>query len=131
MAAPNDEAPGGLGTGLQGELQQGSIDSIDMNPGLPVAHVKKFSSKSTATKAQIERLISLISIRPHHTHELRQLGISHPAGRIGDLEKLGFVFDTDRITTVDSDGYPHSGVALYALVSIPAATQHTTSKAHP
>lgn len=89
------------------------------------------SSKSTATKAQIERLISLISIRPRHTHELRQLGISHPAGRIDDLEKQGFVFDTGRITTVDSDGYPHRGVALYTLVSSPTITQLTTAKAHP
>lgn len=78
-----------------------------------------FSSRSTATEAQIQRLLGLIAARPHHTHELRKVGISHPAGRIRDLEKRGYVFDSDRITTVDSDGFTHRGVALYTLVSAP------------
>lgn len=92
---------------------------------------RKHSNKSTATKAQLVRLVALISIRPRHTHELRQLGISHPAGRIDDLEKQGFSFETARITTIDSDGYPHRGVALYTLISSPTTTHVTTSKAHP
>ena len=78
-----------------------------------------FSARSTATEAQIQRLLGLVATRPHHTHELRKVGISHPAGRIRDLEKRGFVFDSDRITTIDSDGYAHRGVALYTLVSAP------------
>lgn len=78
-----------------------------------------FSARSTATEAQIQRLLGLATIRPHHTHELRKVGISHPAGRIRDLEKRGYVFDVLRITTVDSDGYSHRGVALYSLVSTP------------
>lgn len=78
-------------------------------------------SKSTATKAQLSRLVALISIRPRHTHELRQLGISHPAGRIKDLEKQGFSFETARITTIDSDGFEHRRVALYTLSRSPAS----------
>ena len=80
----------------------------------------KFSRKSTSTEAQIELLIDLLRIRNRHTHELRKVGISHPAGRINDLKKRGFAIDKQLITTVDSDGFTHVGVALYDLISEPA-----------
>jgi len=80
-------------------------------------------SKSTATEAQIARLISRLRMRPHHTHELRKCGISHPAGRVRDLCARGFVIESDRVSTVDSDGYPHVGVALYTLVAEPGGTK--------
>ena len=82
-------------------------------------HTAKFSSRSTATEAQIQRLLGLIAIRPHHTHELRRFGISHPAGRVQNLESRGYVIDSARITTIDSDGYAHRGVALYKLIGVP------------
>lgn len=88
-------------------------------PAPSAPNKRKFNARSTAKEAQIQRLLGLVTIRPHHTHELRKVGISHPAGRIRDLEKRGFVFDSDRITTIDSDGYAHRGVALYTLVSAP------------
>ena len=77
----------------------------------------KFSRKSTSTEAQIERLTDLLRIRNRQTHELRKVGISHPAGRINDLKKRGFVIDMQLINTVDSDGFTHVGVALYELIS--------------
>lgn len=80
---------------------------------------RKYSPRSTATEAQIERLIEMLRIRPRHTHELRKAGISHPAGRIKDLIDDGFVISSDRINTIDSDGFTHVGVALYSLVSEP------------
>jgi len=79
----------------------------------------KFSARSTATEAQIQRLLGLVTTRPHHTHELRKVGISHPAGRIRDLEGRGYAFEACRITTIDSDGYMHRGVALYTLIGVP------------
>lgn len=79
----------------------------------------KFSRKSTSTEAQIERLTNRLRRRPQHTHELRKVGISHPAGRINDLKKRGFVIDKQLINTVDSDGFTHVGVALYQLISEP------------
>ncbi len=82
----------------------------------------QYSAKSTATEAQIQKLIGFTVARPHHTHELRQLGISHPAGRIHDLISRGYVFDTHRVTTVDGDGFTHRGVALYTLLSAPENT---------
>lgn len=79
----------------------------------------KFSARSTATEAQIDRLAECLRRRDHHTHELRKLGISHPAGRIQDLLKAGCIIGSSRINTVDSDGFIHVGVALYSLVSEP------------
>jgi len=79
----------------------------------------KFSESSTTTKAQIDRLLACLRRRPHNTHELRKLGISHPAGRVQDLLKAGFVIESGRTVTVDSDGYTHFGVAIYALLSEP------------
>lgn len=80
---------------------------------------RKSNSRSTSTEAQIARLVEMLRLRPHHTHELRRQGISHPAGRIQDLEEMGFVIGSDRINTVDSDGYLHTGVALYSLIEEP------------
>lgn len=79
----------------------------------------KFNARSTATKAQMDRLVELLRVRQRHTHELRMSGISHPAGRIQDLEALGFVIASDRTTTVDGDGFIHSRVAIYTIVSEP------------
>jgi hypothetical protein len=89
-----------------------------LNPYLQVVR-----SRSTATEAQIAKLVALVLQRPHHTHELRQLGISHPAGRVHDLEKRGYVFGSHRITTVDSDGFSHRGVAMYSLLQTPEEIQ--------
>ena len=77
------------------------------------------ASKSTATQVQIEKLIASLKRRPCHTHELRMMGISHPAGRVFDLVKRGYTTETARVTTVDSDSFEHVGVALYTLVAEP------------
>lgn len=74
------------------------------------------SSKSTERQAQVNKLFALLKIRPHHTYELRRLGISHPAGRVQNLEEEGHHIDSARVTVVDEHGYSHVGVALYSLV---------------
>lgn len=79
----------------------------------------KCSAKSTSTAAQIARLIELLRRGPRDTHSLRRFGLSHPAGRVQDLLKRGYDITTARITTVDSDGFSHVGVALYSLVAEP------------
>lgn len=74
---------------------------------------------SSETEAQIARLLDCLCRRQCHTHELRRVGISHPAGRVQDLIKRGYSITMSRVTTVDSDGFTHSGVALYTLVFKP------------
>lgn len=92
--------------------QPGEVDKANKSK-------RKYSRRSTATEAQIERLTDLLRVRNRHTHELRKVGISHPAGRVNDLKKRGFVIDKQLINTVDSDGFIHINVALYSLISEP------------
>lgn len=73
--------------------------------------------RSTATQAQVERLLKLLKVRPRHTHELRRHGISHPAARVLDLKRRGFVIGVSRVNTVDSDSFTHVRVALYSLAN--------------
>lgn len=80
---------------------------------------RKYSRRSTATEAQIERLTDLQRIRNRQTQELPEIGINHPAGRINDLKKRDFQIDKQLINTVDSDGCTHIGVAHYELTSEP------------
>lgn len=82
-------------------------------------NTRQFSRKSTATEAQIERLIELLRRAPRNTHELRRHGISHPAGRVQNLTQRGYMIASDRVTTVDGDGFHHVNVALYSLIAEP------------
>lgn len=80
---------------------------------------KAISSKSTERNAQNRKLVAFLKLRDQHTYELRKQGISHPAGRVQDLEEEGYVINSDRITVVDENGFRHPNVALYSLVSEP------------
>ena len=95
-------------------------DPTKAEPSAP--NKRKFTAASTATEAQIQRMTAMLRHAPRNTHELRRHGISHPAGRVQDLLQRGFVIASDRITTVDGDGYPHVGVALYSLLAEPGIT---------
>ena len=83
----------------------------------------KFSAKSTATEAQRQRVIEALRRRPHHTYDMRSKGISHPAGRVRELNKRGYLIVSDRITTTDSDGFTHVNVALYTLIGEPGGAE--------
>lgn len=65
------------------------------------------------------RTRDLLRVRARHTYELRRHGISHPAARVLDLIKRGYVIASNRITTVDGDGFRHVNVALYSLTGEP------------
>lgn len=97
-----------------------------MNEALTPDQARAIASKSTATEAQTAKLLALLEIRPRHTYELRQLGISHPAGRVQNLEEEGCVIGSSRITVVDENGFTHPGVALYELISRPAKQSAAT-----
>lgn len=83
---------------------------------------RQSSDKSTSTEAQIARLLHFIRRRSRSTYDLRSQGISHPAARVKDLMRRGYVIASDRITSVDSDGFTHQRVALYSLVAEPEGT---------
>ena len=81
---------------------------------------RTFTAASTATEAQILKTASMLRGAPRNTYELRRHGISHPAGRVKDLQQRGFLIASDRVTTVDGDGYTHVNVALYSFIAEPA-----------
>jgi hypothetical protein len=105
MTAPNEQAAGRTTVTAPAEQAQ-----------------REFASASTATEVQIERSAILLQRGSRHTHELRILGISHPAACVLDLQARGWSIAADRIATIDSDGYQHSRVALYTVISAPDAT---------
>lgn len=76
-------------------------------------------TRSTSTWAQQLRVLVELRKGDCNTYQLRQRGISHPAGRVRELNSRGFLITKALITTVDADGYTHSGVALYSLVYEP------------
>lgn len=64
-------------------------------------------------KAQVLRLLEH---GPKTTFELRNHGITHPAGRIKSLRADGFKIDTVFCKTeADHRGFSHLGVAKYVL----------------
>lgn len=79
----------------------------------------KYSLRSTATEAQQQRVVDLTRGQGRDTYQLRSHGISHPAGRVRELQKRGYLFDVARITTTDADSFTHRGVALYTLIREP------------
>lgn len=71
-----------------------------------------FNTRSTATAVQLAKLKMFLRTRPHHTHELRAKGISHPAGRVRDLIKMGYMIEPGRLMrckTDDDKGLQKSG----------------------
>ena len=80
-----------------------------------------FSAKSTSVEAQIERLLAMLRLRPHTSHELAKAGIYHSPARILQLRKRGYVIQTHRVHLTDAWGYGHSRCGLYELLSEPGA----------
>lgn len=72
-----------------------------------------------ATKAN-QRQALLSHMKQHgsaSTIESRELlGISHPAARVMELRRAGFLIETRRVLEADANGRLH-GVALYVLKS--------------
>lgn len=85
---------------------------------------RAISSTSTALEAQRRKILALLRTSPKHTYQLRALGISHPAGRVLELQRMGYDIQTERISTVDGDGYMHHGVARYTLNAEPQEVNH-------
>ena len=52
-------------------------------------------SKSTATEAQLQRIIEVLRIRPHTSYDLRRLGCYQAPARIKTLRDKGYQITTD------------------------------------
>lgn len=76
-------------------------------------------SKSTTTAAQCARLLALLKLRPHTSHELAAKGLYYSPARVKELRKRGYDIETQRVNIIDQWGYQHCRVALYKLISAP------------
>jgi hypothetical protein len=78
------------------------------------------TAKSTSTEAQRIRILAELRASPKTSYDLRRVGCYQAPTRIWELINIfGCQIESDRVTVVDQDGYTHSGVALYSLISAP------------
>ena len=76
---------------------------------------------STATEAQRALILEMLQTGPKHTLDFRRAGIMQSQTRIFELRARGYDLPTvGRVTIIDDQGYPHRGVAIYALIAEPA-----------
>jgi len=75
------------------------------------------SSKSTATAAQLARLVALLRQGPKTTIDLRSHAIMMPAARVFQLKhEHGYNIKTELVALYDTEGVRHRKCARYHLV---------------
>ena len=76
---------------------------------------------STTGEAQRARIVEMLRTGDRHTLDFRRAGIMQSQTRIFELRARGYDIPTvGRVTVYDDQGYPHRGVAVYALIAEPA-----------
>ena len=66
-------------------------------------------------------ILEMLQTGPKHTLDFRRAGIMQSQTRIFELRARGYDLPTvGRVTIIDDQGYPHRGVAIYALIAEPA-----------
>lgn len=101
-------------------LQRSKFSTPDLFPDtLPVGN-PPVPQYSTATEAQRRRIIEMLGAGPKTTLDFRRAGVMQSQTRIFELRAQGYDIPTvSRVTIHDDQGFPHHGVALYALHSTP------------
>jgi hypothetical protein len=79
----------------------------------------KLTDKSTATEAQERRIIEALRERPQTTDDLRALGIFQVSARVFGLRAKGYSIHTILFDGLAADGFRHTRMARYALMSEP------------
>ncbi len=79
----------------------------------------QFSANSTATEAQLARMLDGLRSNDRTTEDFRRMGIYQVSTRIFELRKRGYNIVTAFVTLTDAAGFTHSGCALYSLVAEP------------
>lgn len=81
------------------------------------AYIK--ADKSTATAAQECRILADLRISPKTTDDLRRLGVYQVSARIWGLRAKGYNIETTLFDGYAADGYSHTRMARYTLLSEP------------
>ena len=83
----------------------------------------KRNHRSTATAAQLARIIEALRAGPKTTDDLRALGCYQAAARIWYLRARGFDITTELFDGYAADGYSHRRMARYRLLAEPEVAQ--------
>ena len=85
---------------------------------------RNFTSMSTATEAQYQRIDRMLSTGEKSTFDFRRAGIMAPAARIKEMnDNLGYYIPTIALRDIyDEEGYLHKRVGVYELVNRPVQT---------
>lgn len=87
---------------------------------LPPPVAAHHSHISTTTEAQRARILEMLRADDKHTLDFRRAGVMQSQTRIFELRARGYDISTvGRVTIIDDQGYPHRGVAVYALIAEP------------
>jgi len=99
--------------------QRQDSTAVDLFPESLPEPVAAHHPHVTATgEAQRQRIIEMLRPGQKHTLDFRRAGIMQSQTRIFELRALGYDIPTvGRVTVFDDHGYPHRGVAVYALVA--------------
>lgn len=123
MAAPGRDKAAWRGGSID---KANSIQRADSTPSaLPseslLTPVAAHHSHITANgEAQRQRILEMLRPSQKHTLDFRRAGIMQSQTRIFELRAQGYDIPTvGRVTVFDDQGYPHRGVAVYALVAEP------------
>jgi len=121
-ASRRDKATGQGGkVGKANGNQPPNSVSSDLFPeSLPEPVAAHHPHVSTSGEAQRRRIIEMLRPGQKHTLDFRHAGIMQSQTRIFELRALGYDIPTvGRVTVYDDQGYPHRGVAVYALIAEP------------
>lgn len=116
-----DNARGQAGEVGKTKQIQHHFSTPDLFPeGLPEPAAAHHPHISTSGEAQRKRIVEMLRAGEKHTLDFRRAGIMQSQTRIFELRALGYDIPTvGRVTVFDDQGYPHRGVAVYALVAEP------------
>jgi len=84
------------------------------------------AEKSTATEAQLRRIVEGLRERSLTTDDLRAMGIYQASARIHGLRKQGYVIETALFDGYAADGFSHARMARYTLIEEPEVTTCTS-----
>jgi hypothetical protein len=119
-ASQRDNARGQAGeVGTAKRNQRPHFSTTDLFPeSLPEPATAHHPRISTSGEAQRQRILEMLRPGQKHTLDFRRAGIMQSQTRIFELRELGYDIPTvGRVTVFDDQGYPHRGVAVYALVA--------------
>lgn len=114
-----DNARGQAGdVGKANGYQRQDSTAVDLFPeSLPEPVAAHHPHVTTTGEAQRQRIVKMLRSGSKTTLDFRRAGVMQSQTRIFELRALGYDIPTvGRVTVIDDQGFPHRGVAVYALI---------------